>query len=123
MNVKNYYINDLYTIVEMFVKGLTLNDINYLIIKDKNYVEIHFLDNIYRFYGSSKSVTSDKFLKPLFEEGGINMKRNLEIERYASVKDLMFCAKDIDSSKKNKSGCKVLKKNDYKRRPNYKKKK
>ena len=38
MNVKNYYINDLYTIVEMFVKGLTLNDINYLIIKDKNYV-------------------------------------------------------------------------------------
>lgn len=107
MNVKNYYVSNLNVIIDMYVKGLSLNNIDYLVIKNNNYIEIHFLNNIYRFYGAYKEkvdlIVDDKFI-------------------YESLKDIKLCANE-NYNAKNRSGYKVLKKNDYKKGPNSKKRK
>ena len=50
MIIKNFYIGNNANIIDQFIKNLIKNNISYVLIKNQNYVEIHFLDNIYRLY-------------------------------------------------------------------------
>ena len=118
MNVKNYYVSDLNIVLDMYVKGLSLSNIDYLIVKNYDYIEVHFLNNIYRFFGTYKEKNIND-ISILFEEGEDLIMDNKFI--YASLKDIKFCSENLNS--KNRGGYKVLKKNDYKKRPNSKKKK
>lgn len=60
MKIKNYYIGNNVNIIDQFIKELIKNNISYALITDKDYVEIHFLENIYRFY--SKIIVSSKVI-------------------------------------------------------------
>ena len=50
MVICNYYIGNKYNIIDIFVIELIKNNISYVLINNQNYIEIHFLDNIYRLY-------------------------------------------------------------------------
>lgn len=50
MVISNYYVGNKYNIIDIFIIELIKNNISYVLINNQNYVEIHFLDNIYRLY-------------------------------------------------------------------------
>lgn len=80
MKIKNYYIGNNVNIIDQFIKELIKNNISYVLITDKEYVEIHFLENIYRFYSNPEinianiSVTFENIdpLSILFKELAFN---------------------------------------------------
>lgn len=70
----SYYIGNNVNVIDQFIKELIKNNISYVLITDKDYVEIHFLENIYRLY--SKIVVSSKVIvdpfSSLYEELAFN---------------------------------------------------
>lgn len=80
MKIKKYYIGNNVNIIDQFIKELIKNNISYVLITDKEYVEIHFLENIYRFYSNPEinitniSITFENIdpLSILFKELAFN---------------------------------------------------
>lgn len=132
MKIKNYYIIDdiynkynTYTFINEFINEIIKNNISYVLLKGENYLELHFLDNIYRFYFVDKiqktfydingdlfndlfeSITANNVDKIFTDDKKINISYNRK-ERPGFKK---YTKKDIRrDSKGNKTNSKVKKK-------------
>ncbi len=50
MNIKNYYINDVDTFLESLIKEIIKNNVSYALLKYEDFIELHYLNSICRFY-------------------------------------------------------------------------
>ena len=106
MIIKNFYIGNNVNIIDHFIKKLIKNNISYVLITNKDYVEIHFLENIYRFY-SKIVVSSEVIVDPfsiLYEKLAFN---NI-------TKEFLDSEKISLEYKKERTGFKRYTKNMYK---------
>ena len=75
MIVKNIFIQNSFIFIEELIKELINNNINYLLIKNDNYFEIHFDKYIYNLYYEER-----KNIKPLIHEDDSFINSNLLFE-------------------------------------------
>lgn len=93
MIIKNFLIEE--EAIDILEKELCTNNINYLLIKDEKYYELHFDEKMYRFF-IFNSFIHDKKL------------------------DSLFLPEKIKVVEKEQTGYKKLRKNDYKNSKNTK---
>ena len=119
MKIKNFVVNNPNLTTDLIVRGLCLNNIDYVLIKSNGYQELHYLDNIYRFFDINDKSILKELLKPSkkIDKGESVMKVNVDFPLYTGMEDIKFCQK---ARVKNNSGYKVLKKDDYKRKQSIK---
>jgi len=68
MRIKNYYVDEPYNYINELIGEIIRNNISYVLLSGENHLELHFLDNIYRFYFKGEiqtmpeNVSNDPFL-------------------------------------------------------------
>lgn len=61
MKIKDYYINDVDTCLELLIKEMMRNNVSYVLLKYEGFIELHYLNNICRFYlDNNLEVMSDE---------------------------------------------------------------
>lgn len=80
MNIKDIYTNSKEEVIDFLLRYFCLNDISYVRVDD----EVHFLDNIYRFY-DNKDIGLDSTLEKLY-----NTLNQLEVSKRLGTSDDIF---------------------------------
>ena len=89
MIIKNFYIGNNANIIDQFIKNLIKNNISYVLIKNQNYVEIHFLDNIYRLYFNCYNIIMFEN-NNLFSELSNELSYNSNNESFYNLDDMSY---------------------------------
>ena len=123
MEIKNFIVNNLDLTTDLIVKGLCVNNIDYVLIKEKEYQEIHYLDKIYRFFDIKNKYIISQLLESKEMEVKLDNMRAYNMRLYInslSEPDYMKVGSENKPQKMKKHGYKVLRKNDYKRKQSIK---
>lgn len=85
MNIKDIYTNSKEEVIDFLLRYFCSNDISYVRVDD----EVHFLDNIYRFY-EDKDISLDSTLEKLY-----NTLNKLELSKKLGTRDDIFVSSTI----------------------------
>lgn len=109
MKVFNYLINDSEIYINILLKELANNNINYLIIDYNLYYEIHFEDKIYRLFDINRNSVTQKekrtFFDSILDNNIPNNKVGIKKERPGYKR---LTKKDIKNSNRKNNYKKVI---------------